>query len=176
MAHVQVQETDAQIAGRAIVARDFVYVDWDQVDNDLANAFAFLSSLRIERVQLWATDQVSLQNGPISAKPDVPTLPTIQGKIVGLEPLDVHGAATTANAAHSLAFTIDGTTSVTVPKSAIGAAIGGLNPIAGLVVGGLLSTLGSNVMITIGHTAINVPIVRDANNRVTQIGSSKRPK
>lgn len=175
MAFVQVQETDVAVAGRAIAARDFVYVDWTLVDSNLEGAFAFLSSLRIERVQLWATDQVKLANGPIAAKPNAPSLPTIQGTITGVEALDPAGANVAWSAAHSVAFTIAATASVTLPKAEISAAAAAVNPLAGLLIGGLLATLGSNVLVNIGHTAVNVPIVRDGTKKIVEIGNARRP-
>jgi hypothetical protein len=175
VAFVQVLESDVSIAGKAIVARDFVYVDWTQVDSNLQGAFAFLSSLRIERVQLWATDQVKLANAPITAKPCHPSLPPIQGAIAGVEALDAAGANVAWNAAHAVAFTIAATASVTLPKAAISAAVGAINPLVGIIIGGLLATLGSNVQVNIGHTAIHVPIVRDGANKIVEIGNAKRP-
>jgi hypothetical protein len=173
VASVQVQETDVAIAGKAIVARDFVYVDWTLVDSNIEGAFAFLSSLRIERVQLWATNQVKLANGPIVATPNVPSLPPIQGAITGLEALDAGGANVAWSAAHSVAFTISSTASVTLPKAQI--AVAAVNPFAGIFIGGLLATLGSNVLVNIGHTAVHVPIVRDGTQKIVEIGNAKRP-
>jgi hypothetical protein len=176
MAFVQVQEHDVPVAGKAIVARDFVYVDWSKVDDSLEQAFAFLSSLRLERVQLWATDQVPLNDSAIVAKPNAPGLTPIQGAITGFEALDANGNATSWDKANQVAFTINATATVTFPKTAIAAAAAGVNPLAGLFVGGLLAGLGSNVMVNVGHTSVTVPITRDPRtNGVVEIGNCRRP-
>lgn len=178
MAYVQVEENDVPVAGKAIVARDFVYVDWDQVDQDLQNAFAFLSSIRVERVQLWATQQVKLENGAITANSSLGPLlgfGPIRGQITGLEPIDADGNVVGWPVAHALTFTIVATATITVPKTAISAAALAANPLLGLVIGGLLASLGSSVEVNIGHTTMNVPIMRDGNGRVIEIGTAKRP-
>ena len=176
MAFVQVLENDVPVAGKAIVARDFVYVDWSKVDDSFEQAFAFLSSLRLERVQLWATDQVPLNNSAIVAKPNAPGLSPIQGAIAGVEPLDASGNTTSWDKAHQIAFTVNATATVTLPKSAIAAAAAAVNPLAGLFIGGLLAGLGSNVMVNVGHTSVTVPIARDPHtNKVIEIGNCKRP-
>lgn len=176
MAYVQVQEDVVPVAGMAVVAHDILSVDWDQVDTDLAKAFMLQVSIRIERVQLWATEAIPLQNGNFTARSSVPKLPGMPGNITGLEALDIDGNVVAWDQAHSVVFTVEAPSMVPLPKSAIVAAVSGRFPLAGHLVTGLLTTLSSTIFFNIGHTAIHVPIVRDSyTNEITQIGSGFRP-
>jgi len=173
MPSVQVQENDTPILGSAVVARDFTYVDWSQVDATLQTAFSFLSSIRVEKAQIWATAQVALKNGSIQANSPVPSLPIIDGAIANVEALDSKGSAVGWNQASSIAYTIVAQASVTIPKAAVAAAVTtAAGPLGGLAA---LALLPSNLPINIGHTAVNVPITRDGNGRITKIGTSSRP-
>jgi hypothetical protein len=176
---VQVQETDTSVYRNVIIARDFVYVDWSKVDGDaLQGAFAFLSSIRVEGAQVWATDQVALSNGAaLEAKPSVPIsgIPTIRGSIQNLEALDAHGNPTGWSAAVALAFTVVATANVTVPKGQIAAAAAAVNPALGAVIGAALLFAPGNLSLNIGHTNITVPIARDGTGKVTHIGTAARP-
>jgi hypothetical protein len=174
---VQVQETDASVYRHVIIARDFVYVDWSSVDADLQGALSFLSSIRVESAQLWATQQVPLREGPLQAAPSVPAagLPTIAGQITNVEALDANGNAVAWNQAAAVAFTIVANANVTLPKGQLIAAAVSVNPALGAVITAALLLAGSSVTLNIGHTAISVPIGRDGTGRVTHIGTAARP-
>lgn len=176
MPPARVLETRIPIAGAALVAHDTVSVEWDQVDTNIAKALTFSVSIQIERVQLWITGPLPLQNGNITAESTVPKIPGIPGEIHGLEPLNMHGEIVDWDQAHAVVFTVQSSLAVFVPKNAIAAAVSGRYPQAGAVVAGLMTTLSSRILVNIGHAAIHVPIVRDPDtNWVTQIGSAFRP-
>jgi hypothetical protein len=175
MAAVQVQETDAGVLGHVVIARDFVYADWTKVDADLQHAFSFLSSIRVESAQLWATQQLPLQDGPIQATPAVPSLPTIVGAIANFGALDASGNATDWGKAAAIAFTVVATANVTIPKGQLTAAAVGVNPAVAAVLAAALLFAPGNLQLNIGHTNISVPIGRDGSGRITHIGTQARP-
>jgi hypothetical protein len=174
---VDVQQTNASIYRDLIVARDFVYVDWTQVDANLEKAFGFQSSIRVHDAQVWATDKIPVSNGAkLEAKPSVPVpgLPTIEGSIAGFEALDAHGNPTGWNTAAAIALTIVATANVTVPKGQITAGAAAVNPALGAIVGAALLFAPGNISLNIGHTQISVPIAR-SGGRITHIGTVQRP-
>ena len=183
MAFQQVWDDKVHLfGGEAIYAHFFVYVDWSKVDADLQHAFEFLVSIRVAGVQFWATEQVPLQNGPVTAKLDQAVaaiatnqLPsTIQGEIDDWSAVDDSGVAGDWAKAASLKFLISSKADVTLPVSLLGGLVGRLGGTAGSIVGLAAGLFGSKVRVTIGHSNVSIPVHRDASGRCTQINAVTR--
>ncbi len=167
--------------GEAVYAHFFVFVDWDQVDANLANAFQFAVSVRVAGIQFWATQQVALAAGPVQATldPKVAAIATgqlpraIAGEIDDWSGVDGSGDASWT-AATSVRFLVAGKADVTLPVAALAALVGRLGGAAGSLIGFAAGLFGSKVRVTIGHSNVAIPVHRDANGRITQINALAR--
>jgi len=168
--------------GEAIYAHFFVFVDWDQVDANLANAFQFLVSVRVAGIQFWGSPQITLANGAVQATldPKVAAIATgqlpkeIDGEIDDWSGVDAGGNATWT-AATSVRFLVTGKADVTLPVAVLGALVGRLGGTAGSLIGVAAGLFGSKVRLSIGHSNVVIPVHRDATGRITQINALVRP-
>lgn len=170
--------------GEAVYAHFFVFADWSQVDAALGNAFQFQVSIRVAGIQFWTTGQVALQNGAIMANVDsaVAALPgvslsPVQGEIDDWSAIDGTGKACAFGTdAAAVTFLVAGKADVTIPIRTLTALVGQLGGVAGALIGGALGGLfGAKVRVSIGHSNVSIPIHRDANGTVTQIGATSHP-
>jgi hypothetical protein len=172
----EVEQVYTNLLGSVIVARNFVYVDWSKVDNDLEHTFKYLASIRLHKCQLWATAQIPLASGPVQASSIIPELPTIKGKITDIDPLDAKGQPASWETAISFAFQLIADGSVTIPKTALTALVATThNPVLIAATALSMLTLPKNITFDFGHTTLHVPITRDKDGKIQKIGEAVRP-
>lgn len=167
MASKQVWDSTLQLfLGNVVYTHFYVYVDPTQVQgNALQNAFTFQADVRAAGADLFSTGVVPLRNGPITAPPTVAgggTLGSVQGEIDDWNFTSGNWSTTTG-----VHFLVSAKSDVTIPISELIKLVPGIGSLIGTVIG----LFGSKVRVTVGHSNVLIPIVRDTSNNVKSINN-----
>lgn len=152
--------------GEAVYTHLYVFADPAKVNGaSLQHAFTFQADVRAAGTDLFSTGTVPLKNGPIKASPTVAggeTLGTVEGEID-----DWNVTSGSWDNATGVRFLVVAKSDLSVPASEIARLV----PAFGQLLSAILRQV--KIRVTVGHSNVLLPIVRNANGHIVSINHVK---